>query len=260
MRRLALALGLVAVLLPAADVRGANTPGTLDLPPSNVVPVPVDVTPIAPSRVERPADPTGNPLWAIPLSSLTATRERPIFLPSRRAPAPAVAAAPVVAPPPPPPPAAEPEQPPLTLVGVIAGDQEGFAVFLDQATNNVVRLKTGQDHQGWVLRSVKARDATLEKNQRATTLALPVPSANPFGEPASAPPPPAMFPGSRGGALPRPPAGLFPPPPRPAASPPAGQPSGAPPSAAQPSRASPSSVGAPQVPIPGDPRPLEDQL
>ena len=76
---------------------------------------------------ERPADPTGNPLWAIPLSSLTATRERPLFLPSRRAPAPAVAGTPVVvAPPPPPPPAAEPEQPPLMLVGAIASDTEGY--------------------------------------------------------------------------------------------------------------------------------------
>ena len=247
MRRLASALVMTVALLTAADVRGANTPGALDLPPSNVVPAPVDVTPTAPPRAERPADPTGNPLWAIPLSSLTATRERPIFLPSRRPPAPAVAGTPVVVAPPPPPPPAEPEQPPLVLVGVIAGEQEGFAVFLDQATNNVVRLKTGQDHQGWVLRSVKGRDATLEKNQRATTLALPVPSANPYGEPVAAPAPPAMFPRPPSGALPRPPAGTIPP-----------QAPGAP--AAQRPARPPSAVGAPQVPIPGDPRPLEDQL
>ena len=178
MKRLAPVLGLAAALLLAAvAARAANTPGALDLPPSNVVPAPVDVAPTAPPRAERPADPTGNPLWAIPLSSLTATRERPIFLPSRRAPAPAVAGTPVVVAPPPPP-AAEPEQPPLVLVGVIAGDSEGFAVFLDQATNNVVRLKTGQDHQGWVLRSVKGREVTLEKNKRTTTLALPAPNAD----------------------------------------------------------------------------------
>src|SRR6478735_9031959 len=102
MKRPALALGLAAALLAAGQVRGANPPGALDLPPSGVVPAPVDVTPTAPPRAERPADPTGNPLWAIPLSSLTATRERPLFLPSRRAPAPAVAGTPavVVAPPP----------------------------------------------------------------------------------------------------------------------------------------------------------------
>src|SRR5438105_2534326 len=94
MRRVALAVGLAAAaLLGPADVRGANPPGALDLPPSNVIPAPVDVTPTAPPSAERPADPTGNPLWAIPLSSLTATRERPIFLPSRRAPRPACAPA-----------------------------------------------------------------------------------------------------------------------------------------------------------------------
>src|SRR5438067_13919843 len=137
MRRLAPYFGFAAALLIGIEARGANPPGALDLPPSNVVPAPVDITPAAPTRVER-SDPTGNPLWAIPLSSLTATRERPIFLPSRRAPAPAVAGTPIVVATPPPP-STEPDQPPLTLVGAIVGDSEGFAVFLDQATNNVVR-------------------------------------------------------------------------------------------------------------------------
>ena len=85
------------------EARGANPPGALDLPPSNVIPAPVDMSPRRPPRVER-SDPSGNPLWAIPLSALTATRERPLFLPSRRAPAPAVAGTPVVVAPPPPPP------------------------------------------------------------------------------------------------------------------------------------------------------------
>ena len=48
-------------------------------------------------------------------------------------------------------------------------------MFLDQATNNVVRLKTGQDHDGWVLRAVKGREATLHKNGKSEILALPVP-------------------------------------------------------------------------------------
>lgn len=255
MTRAALVLGLTAALLAAADVRGANPPGALDVPPSNVIPAPVDVAPTAAPRAERPADPTGNPLWAIPLSSLTATRERPIFLPSRRPPAPAVANTPVVVARPPPPPRAEPEQPPLTLVGVIAGDQEGFGVFLDQATNNVVRLKTGQDHQGWVLRSVKAREVTLEKDRQTSTLTLPVPTIASLTDPAVMPTPmPTM--------LPRPPAGTFPrlpmsptaPPQEGAAgSRPRGAP-GAPPAVPR------STIGAPPQLIPGDPRPREDQL
>jgi general secretion pathway protein N len=247
MRRASLTLGVAAALLTSASVRAANPPGALDLPPNNVIPAPVDVAPTAP-RPERPADPAGNPLWGIPISSLTATRERPIFLPSRRAPAPAVAGTPVVVVAPPPPPPAE-EQPPLTLVGAIAGDGEGFAVFLDQATNNVVRLKTGQDHQGWVLLSVKGREATLEKNKKTATLTLPVPTAATLGDTASLPvPPPPMMPPVPGRpTLPRPPgpAGAAPSPPSPSGPPGA---------------ANPHTLGAPTRAIPGDTRPLADQL
>ena len=239
MRRAPLGLGLAAALLAAANVRAANPPGALDLPPSNVIPAPVDVAPAAPPRAERPADPSGNPLWGIPLSSLTATRDRPIFVPLRRPPAPAVAGTPVVVAPPPPAPAAE-EQPPLTLVGVIAGDGEGFAVFLDQSTNNVVRLKTGQDHQGWVLLSVKGREVTLEKNKRSATLTLPVPTTASLADTASVPAPSPVPPRPGAPSLPRPPGptGAAPPPP-------GGQ---------HPT------IGAPTKAIPGDPRPLADQL
>jgi general secretion pathway protein N len=182
---------VVALVLVAADARGANPPVTLDVPPSNtIMPAPVEIIPGAPTLPSDPPrlirrEPEGNPLWAVPLSTLTATRERPLFTPARRAPAPAVAGP--VAPPPPPPPSvpSEPERPQLVLVGAIASGSEGFAVFLDRATNNVIRLKTGQDHDGWVLRSVKGREAVLQKDKQTTTLALPVP-AEP-SEPAGGP-------------------------------------------------------------------------
>ena len=174
---------IAALVLGALDARGANPPGALDQPPSNVLPGPVEMAPQAGPQqraVEQPLEPTGNPLWGVPLSTLTATRERPLFTPSRRAPAPAVAGPVAAAPaPPPPPPPAEPERPQLVLVGAIANGSEGIAVFLDQATNNVIRLRTGQDHSGWVLRSVKGREATLQKDQQTTTLTLPVPGEAP---------------------------------------------------------------------------------
>ena len=162
------------------------------------MPAPVEIVPNAVERPQPPSEPAGNPLWAIPLSSLTATRERPLFLPTRRAPAPAVAGPVAVAPPPPPPPPAEPEGPQLMLVGAIASESEGIAVFLDPSTNNIIRLKIGQDHAGWVLHSVKGREATLQKNQQTTRLALPLP-----GEVGAAPPAPPPAPGR----LPRPPRG-----------------------------------------------------
>jgi len=135
-----------------------------------------------------PVPPSGNPLWALPLSMLSATRERPIFLPSRRPPAPIVAAPrPVLASAPPPPPAA-PARPPLALVGAVIGESEAIAIFIDQGTRNVVRLKTGQDHGGWVLSSVKGREATLQKDKLTEVFSLPAPgSANPPPGPAATP-------------------------------------------------------------------------
>lgn len=208
----------IVLLLVAVDAHAASTPNALDLPPSNVLPAPVDVSPGVPADApaartpERAVEPSGNPLWAIPLSTLTATRERPLFTPSRRAPAPAVAGPILAAPPPPPPPPAEAERPPLTLIGAIAGESEGYAVFLDVANNNVIRLKTGQGHEGWILRSVKGREAILQKDRLTETLALPapgqaggIPSGEP-GVPVSAQPnaarPDYLRPGGRGGGLP----------------------------------------------------------
>ena len=118
--------------------------------------------------------PSGNPLWAIPLGTLSITNQRPIFTPSRRPPAPPVVAVPrvepvkkVIVPPP------APEHPNLALIGTVVGDAEAIGVFLDQATQQLVRLKTGEGHSGWILRSVKAREATLEKGSQTETLSLP---------------------------------------------------------------------------------------
>jgi general secretion pathway protein N len=135
-----------------------------------------------------PRELRGNPLWSVPLKNLNATRERPIFLPSRRAPAPAVAGAPpaVVAPPPPPP--AEPDRPRLALVGAVSGESEGIAVFMDEATRDIVRLRTGENHAGWILRSVRGREATLEKGPETAILALPDPLAPPGAPGVPGPP------------------------------------------------------------------------
>jgi hypothetical protein len=119
----------------------------------------------------------GNPLWAIPLGVLSVTRARPVFSSSRRSPAKEVAAPPrpeLVSPPPPPPQA--PEVPRLTLVGSVVSGDQGIAVFVDPSNRTVIRLKVGDAHLGWVLRLVRGRETTLEKNQRTVTLKLPLPS------------------------------------------------------------------------------------
>jgi hypothetical protein len=69
----------------------------------------------------------------------------------------------------------EAERPQLSLVGTVASEAEGFGIFLDQSTKAVVRLKLGEDFQGWKLRSVQGRETALEKDQKVVTLALPQP-------------------------------------------------------------------------------------
>jgi hypothetical protein len=147
------------------------------VPPVTAVRVVAPPTAPAPERAL-----SANPLWAIPLTQLSTTRDRPIFSPSRRPPPAAVAAesaivkAPVVR-------KREPEVPQLALVGNIASEQEGFGIFLDQSTKGALRLKLGEDFQGWKLRAIRGREVTMEKDQRAAVLTLPPPgAAQPGGE------------------------------------------------------------------------------
>lgn len=115
---------------------------------------------------------SGNPLWSIPLSVLTATSERPIFSASRRPPQRAVVAPPVDPVAPPPQKAAAPERLPLTLIGAVVGDSDAIAVFLDLTNQKFVRLRQGDAHAGWVLSSVLRREVTLKKADRSEVLVL----------------------------------------------------------------------------------------
>lgn len=190
-----IALAAVSGLL-AASTWAAT--GTLDAAPEGISPLRSTLSGTINPDKSGSAALAGNPLWAVPLSVLSMTRERPLFSPSRRPIAPAVAAAPIVprGPPPKPP---EPDRPPLTLVGTIVGQAQSIAIFADQVTKNFIRLKTGQDHAGWTLHSIFGREATFERGDREATLGLPARSepsettaAGPaarFGAARNAPPP-----------------------------------------------------------------------
>jgi general secretion pathway protein N len=157
-------LGLAAGLVSAGELWGqvspAGAPRAMDA--SKSADPSTEAVPLA-----------ANPLWGIPLGSLAATRERPIFSPSRRPPPPPVLAAVNPTSAKPPPKAAEPDHPLLSPVGMIVGGAESIAVFVDQATNDVIRLRIGEGHDGWILRSVEGRKASFEKNRRTATLTLP---------------------------------------------------------------------------------------
>jgi hypothetical protein len=151
----------------------ASVPSTWSEPTTTVVGVTIP-PPAQSAPVEAERALSANPLWGMPLKQFSATRERPIFLPSRRPPAQlasAVTVAKVVAPPKP----KEPEQPQLSLVGTISGDDAKFGIFVDQATKNVLRLREGEDFQGWQLRSIQSREASFQKSQLTFVVALPQP-------------------------------------------------------------------------------------
>ena len=112
-----------------------------------------------------------NPLWSVPLSVLSATRERPIFSPSRRQPA-AVIAVPSNPPPPAPVRPQNPAPPQLVLVGTVIGESKQIGVFLDQTTRIVVHLEAGENHEGWVLTRVSNIDVQLENGRHGATFPL----------------------------------------------------------------------------------------
>jgi len=127
----------------------------------------------------EPAALAGNPLWALPLEQLSTTRERPLFSPSRRPPPPPpmfVATARVR----PPVKAPEPERLAVSLIGTVISTQVRIGIFLETATQNVFRLRLGEDHQGWMLRQVEPREVTLVKGVEQTLVLEPPP-----GEPSA---------------------------------------------------------------------------
>lgn len=141
----------------------------------------------------EPSAPVGNPLWELPVKRLLVTRERPIFLPSRRPPTPPAYVARVTVRPQAKPP--EPEAPSVSLIGTIIGTDVQIGIFLDKATHNVVRLRLGEEHQGWVLRLIKAREVTLVKGVAQTLMLGPSSGGAPA---ASGPIAPALVPNSIG--------------------------------------------------------------
>jgi hypothetical protein len=119
----------------------------------------------------------GNPLWSISLSELKSTGDRPLFSVSRRPPPPVIAA-PVYT-------AAsdskpvEPDRPQWSLIGTVVSGSEGIGVFLDQSTNQILKLKLGEGHSGWTLRKVSPRNASLENSSVTVVLVIPGPNDKP---------------------------------------------------------------------------------
>ena len=140
---------------------------------------PIDPAEAAPSSNRNEATEAGAPLAKVPLSALTATRDRPLFSLSRRPPAPAIAAnaepAQAIAA------AAPPERPAVKLIGTILSPATSVVLLRDSATQAVRRLRVGEATSGWRVKTVGLRSVTLEKGEQSAILGLPQPR-DPPGE------------------------------------------------------------------------------
>jgi general secretion pathway protein N len=209
--------GFIVTYSQVTGTASAQQPRTTSAGPQAAAPLSVAGKDGEPPRrvAARGAEPElppqqGNPLWTLPLKQLSMTRERPIFSPSRRPPPPPTPTfvAPVAVRQPVKPP--EPERPTVALLGTIIGasTDDQIGVFLDSATQSVIRLRVGEDHQGWVLRLIKAREATLVKNgEEAVVLQLAAPGDAPL---PGLPGVPGAMPGMPAAGLPGLPPGVMP--------------------------------------------------
>jgi len=127
---------------------------------------PTDQQPLAPrqSSAKTPSLP------GMPLAGLRITRERPIFTPSRRPPLPPSPSQPQ-------PVADDSSHPGFTLIGTIAGGAAEAMAILRDSGSQVIKLKKGESHLGWILQAVDGREATLQKGPRNAVLMIAMPPA-----------------------------------------------------------------------------------
>jgi hypothetical protein len=100
-----------------------------------------------------------------PLDELKATRERPLFSPSRRAPPVAEAEA---APPSDEAPAAEETEWEYELSGVVMGKDVSVAILRHKGTNEVKRVKQGETFESWTVQTIAARSVVVKGSDAKT--------------------------------------------------------------------------------------------
>ena len=206
MRRRALAIAGIGVFACQVSVLAQPRSSAVSLAVIETESAGPDVNGEASTDAGRPApelSTRGNPLWAIPISKLSATRDRPLFsvsrhprnptVPAASAPAPSMVAQPLA-----------PAAPPFTLVGTIIGENSRIAIFFDEALKTATGVKQGDSDSGWQLRSVNPRSAILDGSGRTVTLDLPEPAAHQGPAPTEPvaqqdPPPPVGAPPWRNG-------------------------------------------------------------
>jgi hypothetical protein len=112
----------------------------------------------------QPAAVPANPLVMQPLDGLSATRDRPLFSPSRRPPPPPVAVVREPALPPPP--------PNVAFLGVVMDGSEAIAVVRARPSGAFTRVQIGDDVGGWKVSQIAGRQLVLSLEGRFATFTL----------------------------------------------------------------------------------------
>ncbi|MCA6120293.1 hypothetical protein J6500_00015 [Bradyrhizobium sp. WSM 1704] len=109
-----------------------------------------------------------NPVELQPLQQLSATKDKPLFSPTRRPPPKPVA--PVARQEPPPPPAPPPS---VVVLGIVSENGGGRAAIRTAGTSDkVVRVRTGDDVDGWKVERIEPRRLVLTQGERSVDLAM----------------------------------------------------------------------------------------
>jgi hypothetical protein len=108
-----------------------------------------------------------SPLAAQPLDRLSATRERPLFSPTRRPPPPPP---PVVAAPEPPP--SPPPPPNVALFGIVMDGDEAHAIVRAGPSDKIMRVGVGDDIGGWKVAQIEERRLVLSLDGRTATFMM----------------------------------------------------------------------------------------
>jgi hypothetical protein len=112
-----------------------------------------------------------NPILSQSIDSLSATRERPLFSPTRRPPAPPAAAAlvPIVRRADPAPP---PSPPGVVLLGVVIGADMARAFVRSEPPDKPLRVGIGDDIGGWKVSRIERHELVLSLGDRSATFTI----------------------------------------------------------------------------------------
>jgi hypothetical protein len=125
-----------------------------------------------------------SPLAGEPLDRLSATRERPLFSPTRRPPPPPPPVVQRAEPPPPPPP-----PPTVALFGVVMDGDEARAIVRTGPAADMRRVRVGDDIGGWKVAEIDGRRLVLVLDDRVATFTMFAGNAGaPRGGPETPPP------------------------------------------------------------------------